>query len=495
MVKDKPSPPSSAHVDPFKIVAAAIPDPSARIAPIFIGEGGYGDILNATGQIPNRHFHVPAAAEKALAAEDLEYLKIKGCFTLPAESEQLLKAYFLHVHPSFPVIDGPQFMQDYAVTGLNGVNLQLLWSMFSVSASYIPSLSRITRKELYIQRAKLLFDLSEEKDKIVLVQSALLMSFWFADTEDVKQSWYWTGIAFSIAQTLGLHREVRSVNTQITIQQQVLWRTIWQCCMMRDIWLAFGMGRPLRLNAADCDSFADEAAVPLFDGMVLHGEALYTPEEASILSRMWSKLISTSSVLRDFFTQGTPSASKLVALEDELSVQDVSRSSALVTNVDRHLKLHQQVVSLALARANNFNDQALEAAGRTTTVIKALLDDSGTICVAPVVIPLLVPAMVTYLGMARSSDPELSLQSKETLGVYVWLLTALEENYPAAGIVKNVFAAAQEAGAGRGADKMALSGVSRHGADAVLNISGVHWPDTIPSSQPYILRYSNEISG
>jgi hypothetical protein len=102
-----------------------------------------------------------------------------------------------------------------------------------------------------MQRAKLLFGLSPENDKIVLVQSALL-SFWFANTEDVKQSWYWTSIAFGIGQTLGLHRMVKVAPTQISDRQRALWRTIWHCCMIRDVWQAFGMGRPLRIQASDC---------------------------------------------------------------------------------------------------------------------------------------------------------------------------------------------------------------------------------------------------
>ncbi|KAF1998690.1 hypothetical protein P154DRAFT_384739, partial [Amniculicola lignicola CBS 123094] len=186
-------------------------------------------------------------------AEDLEYLKSKGCFSLPSESGDLVKAYFQFVHPSFPVIDGPSFLRDYTAGGLESINLLLLWSMFSASASYVALPDRRVVKESYVYKAKLLFDLSQENDKIVLVQSALLLSFWFADTEDVKQSWYWTSIAFGIAQTLGLHREFKSSNGQIPSQQQRLWRNVWWCCMIRDVWLAFGMGRPLRINTPGCN--------------------------------------------------------------------------------------------------------------------------------------------------------------------------------------------------------------------------------------------------
>jgi hypothetical protein len=91
--------------------------------------------------------------------------------------------------------------------------------MFPASASYLPDTPRKVNKKVYTHHAKLQFDLSSENDKIVLVQSSLLLNFWFADTEDVKQSWYWTSIAFSIEQTLGLHRRIKA---PISDQQQAL---------------------------------------------------------------------------------------------------------------------------------------------------------------------------------------------------------------------------------------------------------------------------------
>ena len=342
--------------DPAEIVAAAILKPSSRFAPLFVGEGGYGAILDAMGETTYRHFHVPTTVEKALAVEDLEYLKIKGCFTLPAESKELLELYFEFVHPAFPVVDGSLFLQNYAVGGHEGINLLLLWSMFSVSASYSSISSRKARKETYMNRAKLLFDLSLENDKIVLIQSALLLSFWFADTEDVKQSWYWTGIAFSIVQTLGLHREVSSAHTQVTTRQRSLWCNIWQCCMIRDVWLAFGMSRPLRIKATDCTSLMAADADCYLTDMELHGRKLYSVSEAGRLASMWQSLIDASSMLRDIITKKTISPSQTRYYKGQLKVQDLVSSTSLLTHFDRHLKLHQYSARARAERLRVPND-------------------------------------------------------------------------------------------------------------------------------------------
>ena len=267
------------HTDQAEIVAASIAQPGPMAVLVFVGEGGYGDILDTTGNVAHRHFMIPGQVEKPLAPEDLAYLKVKGCFSLPTESRELIEAYFQFVHPLFPVLDGPSFLQEYARSGLTKTNLLLIWSMFSISASYIPSHSRRATKEVCVQRAKLLFDLTHQRDKIVLVQSTLLLSFWFADAEDIKQSWYWSGIAFGIAQTLGLHRDLEVGLSQSSTRERSLWRDMWRCCLIRDVWLSCGMGRPLRINTANCRGPEVPVSEYQFQHIVLDGADLYTPTE------------------------------------------------------------------------------------------------------------------------------------------------------------------------------------------------------------------------
>ncbi|KAF2111094.1 fungal-specific transcription factor domain-containing protein [Lophiotrema nucula] len=431
-----------------KIVAAAVLEPSSRIAPIFVGDGGYGAILDATVPTIDRHFHVPITAERALTPEDLEYLKIKGCFTLPVEIKELVEAYFHFVHPTFPVIDGSSFLQDYADGGHQAINLLLLWSMFSVSASYVPNLPRKMRKESYVQRAKMLFDLSQETDKTVLVQSALLLSFWFVDTEDVKQSWYWTSIAFSIAQTLGLYRSIGSTQTHVGAQQRSLWRNIWQCCMIRDVWLAFGMGRPLRINASDCDFVAPEDVDCGFADLTMHGKTLYSRSEAAGLLSRWQNLITTSNVLRETITSKTLSSTRFTALKGQINVQNVDGSTLLLTRVDRHLKLHQHATITALARASDVEDDLRKAADGITAIMQTFLHDNTTVYASPVTVPLVVPAMITYLKTIKDNFQEASDLANDKLNILSQFLTAIEDNYPAASILKRVLAAAREAATG-----------------------------------------------
>lgn len=225
--------------DLSRVVSSVIGQPGARTAWIYVGDSGYGAILGDLGQSEGRkgrHVTINGTEDAGLSREDLEYLQLKGCFQLPAKSDDLFAAYFDYVHPLFPVLDGPSFLRDYANGGLNGTNLLLLWSMFSVSAGYVEAYSNQEAKASFAMRAKLLFHLSSESDKLVLIRSALLLSFWFDDAEDVKQSWYWSGIAFSVAQTLGLHHE--SVSQENPNAGAGSWKIMWHCCLLRDAWLS-----------------------------------------------------------------------------------------------------------------------------------------------------------------------------------------------------------------------------------------------------------------
>lgn len=71
---------------------------------------------------------------ESLRPEEIQYLRFKGCFSLPSPvlREALVKAYFHHAHPFEPVLDPEDFLDKYSKGHLS---LLLLWSMFVVAAS------------------------------------------------------------------------------------------------------------------------------------------------------------------------------------------------------------------------------------------------------------------------------------------------------------------------------------------------------------------------
>lgn len=84
-----------------------------------------------------------------------------------------------------------------------------------------------------------------------LVQSLLLMTYWYETPDDQKDTWHWMGVAISLAHTIGLHRNPE--NSTMEPHKKKLWKRIWWSCFMRDRLVALGMRRPTRVKDEDYD--------------------------------------------------------------------------------------------------------------------------------------------------------------------------------------------------------------------------------------------------
>lgn len=105
-----------------------------------LGEApGFTSILDACSpsQQPAARHILISEAPISLSDEDREYLRCKGVFTLPQKStcNELLRAYFHHVHPIMPVVDASVLLKLHQTGKASEWNLLLLWSMFFVAAN------------------------------------------------------------------------------------------------------------------------------------------------------------------------------------------------------------------------------------------------------------------------------------------------------------------------------------------------------------------------
>lgn len=196
--------------------------------------------------------------------EGLRYLQHMGALDLPGRDleKQLLLAYIEHVHPDFPVLELHDFMRRVGDrSGRHGqVSLLLYQSVMFAASAFIRSehlsaagfSNRRALRRAVFQAAKLLHDFDYENDKFTLVQSTLLLSFWYEAPDDSKETWHWSGIAISQAQALGLHRStVNSSNMDPVKRKQR--RRVWWSCVMRDRQIGLGMSRLIRIKDEDFD--------------------------------------------------------------------------------------------------------------------------------------------------------------------------------------------------------------------------------------------------
>ncbi|OAA72481.1 cutinase transcription factor 1 beta [Cordyceps fumosorosea ARSEF 2679] len=213
----------------------------------------------ATPQLPPFLRPLPSK----ITPEDVSYLQMKGALTLPALPLQnaLLQAYVEYIHPFMPLMDLHPFLS--IVNNRNGFNGQmslLLYHavLFAATASVDMKrlreagyTSRKAARKAFFQKTRLLYDFDYESDRLVLVQSLLLMTYWYETPDDQKDTWHWMGVAISLAHTIGLHRKPGA--NSMSNAKRKLWKRIWWSCFMRDRLIALGMRRPTRIKDEDFD--------------------------------------------------------------------------------------------------------------------------------------------------------------------------------------------------------------------------------------------------
>ncbi|KAJ6781784.1 hypothetical protein PWT90_10817 [Aphanocladium album] len=241
------------------------------------GDSGVPNITaGLTSPLDQFHFQAAAAAQPTpqlppflrplpskITPEDVSYLQMKGALTLPAIPLQnaLLQAYVEYIHPYMPLMDLHPFLS--IVNSRNGFNGQmslLLYHAVLFAATAFVDMKRLREagytsrkaaRKAFFQKTRLLYDFDYESDRLVLVQSLLLMTYWYETPDDQKDTWHWMGVAISLAHTIGLHRKPGA--NSMTNSKRKLWKRIWWSCFMRDRLIALGMRRPTRIKDEDFD--------------------------------------------------------------------------------------------------------------------------------------------------------------------------------------------------------------------------------------------------
>lgn len=202
-----------------------------------------------------------------------------------------------------------------------------------------------------------MYEISGETDRTVLLQSAILLAFYHSEKDLHTQPWYWSGIAVSHCQIMGLHRPPATMNPQSSTEtrQRSIWRRLWWCCFFRDRWLSLTLGRPLRINIDDCTVAMPEAADLLVDVADMPGSlaATYIPADFSQLAQDWALLMQVSRLLGDVLALSfrpnarRPSLGQVKELEAAILGCPVDRGGDFRQNNNTkfswcHIQLHYQ---------------------------------------------------------------------------------------------------------------------------------------------------------
>lgn len=164
----------------------------------------------------------------------------------PALERELLDAYFTHINCGWPIIDEEHFrIQVSGEDARDPVSLPLLNAVLLVGAHVLvrekPELKH--HQADFFRRAKSLMDARSEQDRLIYVQSALLLT-WYADglEEVIANSWYWIGFAARTAIGIGMHRD--PTHAKHPPLQRRSWIRTWWMLFQFDALMALAYGRP-----------------------------------------------------------------------------------------------------------------------------------------------------------------------------------------------------------------------------------------------------------
>ncbi|KAK4574445.1 hypothetical protein LTR86_001286 [Recurvomyces mirabilis] len=204
--------------------------------------------------------------------ETVKYLEAKHVFELPSRSvyDELIITFLSNVFPLYPVVGYQEFYDQYMSNNLPWILIHACCFMATTFCSdeLIHKCgfgSRKVARLAYYSKAKALVDVEYERNKIVLLQVTIMLTFWGGGPNDywntVSSSsagyrggslvltlpkWSWLSSAVTIAETLGIHRSLTGTN--MAPKDRSLLKRLWWTLVIRDASCATLVGRPFRIN-------------------------------------------------------------------------------------------------------------------------------------------------------------------------------------------------------------------------------------------------------
>ncbi|ORY03666.1 fungal-specific transcription factor domain-domain-containing protein [Clohesyomyces aquaticus] len=239
---------------------------AGRVA--YLGESSNLSLLvhDRYGTTDTVHYPLPENVRGAKARVneldnmEIEILHQRGAFLLPPRAlcDELVEAFFKWVAPVVPVINRSRFMRQYR-DPKNPPSLLLLQAILlagsrvCTNAQLMDSSGSTTPAAMtFYKRAKALYDANYEDDRVTIVQSVILMGWYWEGPEDVtKNVFYWSRVGIVVAQGSGMHRSVEG--SQLSRSDKRLWKRIWWTLFSRDRSVAVALGRPVAINPEDSD--------------------------------------------------------------------------------------------------------------------------------------------------------------------------------------------------------------------------------------------------
>lgn len=192
-----------------------------------------------------------------LPESDVEYLRLKGVLSSPSPSMQkeLWDTYFRVIHPIFPILDLDEILQSIQLEKNGRVSLLLFHCVNLVARLCLDSRETYYRKReslhFMFEKVRVLYHFDLETDKVAILQSVLLMTFYPHPFNSPKGPAYWLAQAVSIAYTIDLNRD--PMDGVLTARQNSVRKQLWWSLYTRERAIVLDIGLPWMIDENDYD--------------------------------------------------------------------------------------------------------------------------------------------------------------------------------------------------------------------------------------------------
>ncbi|KAE8358595.1 fungal-specific transcription factor domain-containing protein [Aspergillus caelatus] len=386
-----------------------------------------------------------------LEDEERTILELKGALEIPPQDvqDELIDAFFAWVAPVLPVVNQRVFLSMYK-DPLNPLFLLLLQAIFLAGSRVVGEKSRERHSSsaahssvVYLQRAKALYDAEFEKDHITVVQSLLLMSWYWQGTEDTTENglFYWSRLAIGVAQNFGMHK---SNELEMSLSERRLWRRIWWTLYTRDRAMAAAYGRPSSIDA-------DLTNVdPITQDDFIEGEG-HQPDSVRVqffiqyvkLCELMDLVIGrrrkTGPLIESEFAQWEIRLSQWMIQCPEQMHWSQSRHSfwpAILHSIFYTMVCQLHALLPAVARPTASSAVALQAGSTIASIMQAIVSHGQVTYVPPSVIYSVLTVLSAAKSQNLSSSPTLILQWRANIETCLQVLELISTVWPIARSIR-----------------------------------------------------------
>lgn len=197
----------------------------------------------------------------AITREDCNVLHQEGAFDIPEARirDELLRSYIQFVHPALPILNLENFLIviDKSYTGGIGISFLLFQAVMFAATIFESEESlalegfqdRREARKTRFDRLKMLYSFGCEDDRVIVLQTLLLMTYWDEKSDDLHDAWYFVGVATTIWRSI--ETEPKTLEAELKQQKPDLWKRISWSLYTRDRLVAINMRQPFHINEAD----------------------------------------------------------------------------------------------------------------------------------------------------------------------------------------------------------------------------------------------------